>query len=354
MSATVTETVKPKSKITLADGREITITSWGEGPKESSDASSGDQGDFSTIPMIDVGGIFSEKLEDRVAVAKEIRDAAHRIGFFYIVNHGIDESYVEEIWKQAERFFAMPMDKKMEIWTGQTPRNFVGYHPPLRYNGEGRAEKDLNEAFNCQGEFDPADSVLGKERENLWPSDLPGFKEKMLAYHEQMTTFSRKLAAIFALAVDLPENYFESMITEPKSNLRIVKYPVRAPGADQAGIGAHSDSTAWTLLKQNSVSGLQVLNKRGEFISAPPVPHSYVVNIGDQLQRQTNGFFQSTVHRVVNTGDKVRYASPFFFGYNPWAMLETLPTCTSPDNPPKYEPMTSSDYVKFRASRKTL
>jgi hypothetical protein len=100
------------------------------------------------IPVIDIGGIFSDKIEDRKAVAERIREACHRIGFFYIINHGIDERYTKSTFEQAKIFFALPEERKMEVCTDIVPDEFFGYFPMSTYNRNYKRKKDLMEAYN--------------------------------------------------------------------------------------------------------------------------------------------------------------------------------------------------------------
>ena len=336
----------------LENGDEIYVSNWDQGPAYTNDSTllSSEQGDFSSVPVIDLAGMFSPDLEDRKAVASQVRAASHTVGFFYAKNHGIDDSYIQRTREQAERFFALDEEEKMKVFN-KVPNQLVGYRPMLYSNKEQRKLRELRECFNFQAQFSQEHSMPGGERENLWPEGLPGFQETLELYQAQVLVFSRKLMQIFALALDLPENYYDSIITEPKASCEVIHYPPQEPMADQVGIGSHTDFEAFTVLKQDRVGGLQVLNKKGEFIFAPPIEGTYVVNIADLLQRQSNGYFSSTVHRVQNKSGLERYSIPYFFGFNPDAIIEVAPTCTSVDNPAKFEPTTAAEYIRWRVNK---
>ncbi|KAK9342525.1 hypothetical protein V1522DRAFT_415855 [Lipomyces starkeyi] len=307
------------------------------------------------IPVIDVSGIYSENIEDRKAVAEKVREASHRIGFFYAINHGIDPKLADGAFEQAKRFFAMPIEKKMEVDTALVPGEFVGYHAMHQYSGNDRKHKDLSEAFNIayDAKYDP-EAITEEPSTSIFlpENDLPGFKDGLYAYHTRILQFARKMTRIFALALHLPEDFFADYIRQPEAGMRILHYPQQEHSVDdQNGIGAHTDFECFTMVTQDSSGGLEVLSKSGYWIKAKPVPDSFVINIADCFMRQTNDFFVSTVHRVINKSGKERYSIPFFYGFDRKKVLEPVPTCVSEDNPMKYPLMTSGEYYKWRASK---
>jgi isopenicillin N synthase-like dioxygenase len=161
-----------------------------------------------------------------------------------------------------------------------------------------------------------------------------------------MISLGRHLFAGFALALDLPENWFEPKIEKPMGQLRVLYYPPQDGKVDpnHIGIGAHTDYECFTILAQ-SERGLQVQNRKGEWIAAPPVPGAFVVNIGDCMQRWTNDRFRSTIHRVINLSGRKRYSLAFFYGANYHAMIECLPTCQDAANPPRHPPVMAGDWT---------
>ncbi|XXH04180.1 hypothetical protein Hte_010593 [Hypoxylon texense] len=306
------------------------------------------------IPIIDASRIWSEKLEDRQAVAEEIREASRNIGFFYLINHGIDEKYADEVMDQAKRFFALPEQKKMEVFTGLVPNEYVGYHPMECYNRNGWKYQDLSEAFNWAYDAAEDPEAVNKDEPSvsIWPSDLPGFREGLYAYHTQLLRLSRRLVRIFALALHLPEEYFDEYVKRPEAGMRILHYPEQKHTVEeQNGIGAHTDVECFTIVTQDSSGGLEVLGKNGSWIKAEPIPGSFVVNIADCFMRQTNDFFVSTVHRVINKSGKERYSAPFFFGLDRNKLLEAVPTCVNEENPMKYPVMTNGEFYAWRTNR---
>lgn len=211
---------------------------------------------------------------------------------------------------------------------------------------------DLSEAFNWayEASYDP-EAVDPKERSiSIWPEELPGFKDDLCAYWAQMLRLARRMTHIFALALRMPEDHFDEYVKRPEAGMRVIHYPEQeAASEDQNGIGAHTDFECFTMVTQDDCGGLEVLNKQGYWIRVRPVPDTVVVNIADCFMRQTNDFFVSTVHRVVNKSGRERYSLPFFFGFDRNVKLEPIPTCVSEENPMKYPVMSSGEYYKYRA-----
>jgi isopenicillin N synthase-like dioxygenase len=188
---------------------------------------------------------------------------------------------------------------------------------------------------------------------NVWP-EFPSFKETVGEYYAEILKLARRLIRLFALVLDLPETFFDKFVSTPGAMGRLLHYPPQAANDPEAlGIGAHTDIECFTILCQGTVPALQILNAKGEWIQAPPIPGSFVVNIGDMLARWTNDKFISTVHRVWNITGKERYSIPFFFGANYDAVISTLESCLT-DGQTKYEPVLAGDYVYKRLAASRL
>lgn len=184
-------------------------------------------------------------------------------------------------------------------------------------------------------------------KKNSWPSAQPEFRPAMYAYYNSVLEFSKKMMRIFALSLDLPEDYFDGAMKFPMTGIRILHYPPQAvQGGEDIGLGAHTDYDLFTLVCQEDVEALEVLNANGIWIPANPMPRTFVVNIGDFLQRITNNEFKSTVHRVVNKSGKERYSMPFFFSPDRDATLSVLPTCRKEGE--QYEEVNAGEYFRQR------
>jgi isopenicillin N synthase-like dioxygenase len=183
----------------------------------------------------------------------------------------------------------------------------------------------------------------------MWPAEPVGFREAVFKYHAELLAFSRKMTRIFALALNLDEHAFDEFIKVPDANLRLLHYPHQeASRDDQNGLGIHTDFTWFTIIAQDTAGGLEVLHESGEWIEAEPIEGTLVMNIADCFMRQTNDYFISTPHRVINKSGMARYSAPFLFGFNLKTLIQPITTCVSEDNPNKYTPMTAEEYFVFR------
>ncbi len=299
--------------------------------------------DFEEIPVVDLAPMYGSERDAMERCAGALRRAGTEVGFFYIVNHGVEDATVRAALEQTRRFFALPEEAKRAYDLARTRRH-RGYVPFAALSADPGAEPDVQEAYEVGLEL-PADDPLHVAGNplygpNVWPRELPGFAGDVYRYFEEVLALGHALFRAFAIALGLPDEFFEPHITRPMAQLRLIHYPPsehEVRSAKTLGVGAHTDYECFTILWQNA-PGLQVQNTSGDWIEALPVPGSFVVNIGDMMQRWTNDLFVSTPHRVVNPPRTARYSFPMFFGTNHDTVVRVLPECTSPSNPPRYPP----------------
>jgi isopenicillin N synthase-like dioxygenase len=302
------------------------------------------------IPVIDIGPFLRGTVADRASVAQKIGDACRNIGFFYIINHGVPEALITETYAQAKRFFALPAGVKAEVAIEHSACH-RGYFSTGGENLDPAKQKtgDLKEGYKIGRDLE-ADHPLVLANTplhgpNQWPANLPGWRETMSAYYNAMENLGREMLCAFALALNLPENYFDAWLNTPMTTLGPLHYPPQTGHITQAqlGAGAHTDYGCLTLLAQDASGGLQVRNGAKQWVDAPPVPGSYVVNIGDMMERWTNGVFTSTLHRVINTSGRERYSLPFFFDPDFFTPVACLETCLGEGA--KFPPTTAGQHL---------
>ncbi|MBP0494401.1 isopenicillin N synthase family dioxygenase [Pararoseomonas indoligenes] len=294
-----------------------------------------------SIPVIDLGPCFAGEPGALEATAADLHRICETVGFLFIRNHGVPVDLMRETFAAAAAFHALPLEEKMALKLDDRMQGYLPYKSSVaRANGLNAVRKpNENEAFFVNPERDPAHPV------NRWPDSLPSFREVTLRYYAAVEALALRMLPIYARALDLPADYFGPLCDRSLSSLRLTHYPPVEYGADEFGIAPHTDSSFITLLAQNPVPGLQIRTQAGEWIDAPVLPDTFVVNTGDVLNRWTNGRFLSTPHRAFNKEPKPRYAIPFFFHPNPETLIEALPGCTDAANPPKFPPQTVGDYM---------
>jgi isopenicillin N synthase-like dioxygenase len=302
-------------------------------------------------PIISLAGMYSESPAARAAVAAQFRAACLDKGFLYIVDHGIPAAVVNGVLAEARRFFALPLGEKMAVVMSPEKYN-RGYEPIRGQTLEAGTPPDLKEGYYIGNELAPDDPrVLARvfnHGPNQWPANLPGWRETLSDYYARMTALCRVIMRTLALALELPELYFEGFCDDALCNLRLLHYPPQPPNPlpDEKGCGAHTDWGAITFLLQDDVGGLQVWDPDHGWIDAPPVAGAFVVNLGDLIARWTNGRFRSTLHRVINTSGRERYSAPFFFTGRPEHVVECLPGCLAAGEVAAYAPTTAIGHLE--------
>jgi isopenicillin N synthase-like dioxygenase len=274
-------------------------------------------GQIDRVPTLDLRRADAGAAE-RAGFLDDLRNAARDVGFFYLAGHGIDDDQLGQIRDLARRFFALPVADKLTIEMVNSP-HFRGYN---RAGFEHtRGQPDWCEQLDIGAERPAllsdrsAPAWARLQGPNQWPAALPEFRPALLAYQEKTTALAIRVLRVFAAALDQPEDAFAPIYSPaPHQLLKLIRYPGRARDESDQGVGAHKDSGFLTILLQDEEAGLQV---EGEhcWIDAPPVPGTFVVNIGEILEMASGGYLRATVHRVVSPPVGVdRYSVAFFLG----------------------------------------
>jgi isopenicillin N synthase-like dioxygenase len=310
-----------------------------------------------TIPVIDLGPYLAGAPGAPDRAAKELRYALTEIGFYAIVNHGVQQALIRDVYAQVARFHAQPLGEKLQI---KLDKHNVGYLPmmgdTLRTSVvETVTKPNVSEAFFMARDLavDHPDVVSDRRfrSANQWPAALPGYRDTLVAYCDALERLVQKLVRVYAHALDLPAAYFDTAFGELQYKLRATHYPSQpAAPDDEFGIAPHTDTSFLTLLAPNDVPGLAIRAQDGHWIDVPPNPDAFMVNGGQLLLRWTNDRFLATPHRAVNRTGGERYALAFFCDANIDWPVAAVPTCVGPDNPPRYETTYYTDYmIRYQA-----
>ncbi|KAK3116048.1 hypothetical protein LTR53_003996 [Teratosphaeriaceae sp. CCFEE 6253] len=310
-----------------------------------------------TIPIIDIAPSFTSSLADRQAVAAQISSACKNSGFFHITGHGVPGSTRQAILALSARFFkSTPREKKEKLHVKHSPY-LRGYEPAdyTYVNPDDWAAEDprRRRRRNSIGDM----KLVWTRRVGMG-----SFYETIKLYYGEILDLARHLFRLFALSLDLSEDYFDHMMTHPGGIARLLYYPASSnpqplnPNQKdkEIGLGAHSDYECFTILLCSAAPGLEILSPDDTWVPAPAVKGSFIINVADFLMRWTNGVYRSTVHRDVNRTREERFSVPFFFSVNYDQTVETLPSCVSEANPSKYPPIKAGEYVleRLRATAK--
>jgi isopenicillin N synthase-like dioxygenase len=285
-------------------------------------------GSAGTLPVIDVSALVAGGPPGQLAdVARRIETACREYGFFYVTGHGIKPELPARLASASAAFFELPLAAKMDIAMAHGGRAWRGYFPVGAELTSG--EPDLKEGLYFGTELGGDDprvrAGLPLHGRNLFPAQVPELRGAVLAYIDALTGLGQTVLRGVALSLGLDADYFAAGYTaNPTILFRVFRYPA-APAQDSGwGVGEHTDYGLLTLLAQDDNGGLQVSTPAG-WISAPPLPGTFVANIGDMLDRLTSGWYRSTPHRVRNVSGRDRLSFPFFFDPDFTAEIPPLP-----------------------------
>lgn len=306
------------------------------------------------IPLIDFAPFREGNAATRKEIASLIYRACHEIGFMYLKHPGIDSDLVAKTFEQSRKLFDLPLSEKNKLaWSDKfSNRGYVGVG---RERLDDSKPGDLKEAYNIGKESKLTQSKAQPSLScNRWLEEDESFCDTMLEFFSACNNVAMNLCEAMAIALGLTESFFADRHDKQDNTLRLLHYPPleRTPEPKQLRAGQHSDYGSFTLLFQDTVGGLEVRKVGGEWIEAPFIPETIVVNTGDLTERWTNHVFRSTKHRVRIPQElrakQSRYAIAYFCHPNPDTEINCLKTCQSKECPPLYPPITAGDYLLSR------
>lgn len=268
---------------------------------------------MSTVPVIDITGLRAGDQRATSSVAEAFDEACRDTGFFCITGHGVDPSLFSSLDASARQFFALPHAVKQRVAMSVGGRAWRGWFPLGGEMTSGVPDRKEGYYFGEElGDDDPRVAArLPLHGANLFPADVPELRTCVLAWLDALTDLGHLVMSGIALGLGLHPNWFrDTLTTNPTVLFRIFRYPMDGPGT--WGVAEHTDYGLLTLLAQDDCGGLQVKSRTG-WVEAPPIPNSFVCNIGDMLERMTGGRYLSTPHRVLNQSGRDRLSFPFFF-----------------------------------------
>eukprot|EP00276_Gloeochaete_wittrockiana_P016806 CAMPEP_0184348302 /NCGR_PEP_ID=MMETSP1089-20130417/27557_1 /TAXON_ID=38269 ORGANISM="Gloeochaete wittrockiana, Strain SAG46.84" /NCGR_SAMPLE_ID=MMETSP1089 /ASSEMBLY_ACC=CAM_ASM_000445 /LENGTH=338 /DNA_ID=CAMNT_0026679957 /DNA_START=280 /DNA_END=1292 /DNA_ORIENTATION=+ len=332
---------------------------------------------LSSIPIIDISAFWKEDATaaEKGAVASTIRDACENVGFLVVKGHPVPSEVIRTALHAAHELYKLPLDRKLEYMADREVAIYTGYVGgkgcPKYKDGpvKGSVEDQSQDSNGPRGQ--QAVSKDGDLREtyrinryprglenNVFPSekDVPGFKQALTTYYQNMEKFGQIMLRMIALSLGLSEEYFLPMFANHSSNLMSAKYFKTEDDGGAKRKGAHTDAGIFTILLQDDTEGycaggLQVQTVNSEWVDVPVIPGTYVINIGDTMMRWTNDMFLSSMHQVVNSNMHAdRHSLIFFQQANPDTVIKCLEPCRGASGP-KYPPIVSQKYFDDKMTR---
>ena len=302
--------------------------------------------DADVIPVVDIAPLRDGS--DPRAVAEALHAASQGYGFIYIRGHGIPDDVIAAARASAYAFFRSPPQLKETVRISEKHRGWLG-HGGARMQDDAKA--DLKESFVWGYQDDagltPDDHPL--RGPNQWPDFVTDMQSGAMNYFNQAHKVAHHLMRGFAQGLDLPEDFFLRTASRPLSRASYVYYPAQPAdlGADQFGVGPHTDFGVLTVLCQDDVGGLQIQDVNGEWMHAPPIEGTLIVNVADLLSRWTDGAYTSTPHRVVNASGRERLSLVLAFDPDPETMIDAREVVGTASQ----EPITCGDYLIWRFNK---
>ncbi len=271
---------------------------------------------WTALPVLDLSDLEAGA-DKREAFLTQLRETAHDLGFFYLKGHGIDDGLVRQVLTLSRSFFELPEAEKMAIEMVNSP-HFRGYNRVGWERTQGQADWREQLDIGAEREALPWDSGLPiwsrLQGPNQWPAALPELREVVLEYQKEARGLAIRLVRAFSAALGQPETIFDQILSPyPHQLIKLIRYPGRDLTQTEQGVGAHKDGGFVTVLLQDVEEGLEV-EYDGSWIAAPPIPGTFVINIGEILEMASNGYLRATVHRAITPpAGTDRLSVGFFF-----------------------------------------
>lgn len=320
------------------------------------------------IPVLDLG------LGTRAERARALHAAAAGLGFFYVTGHGVPQEAVDAAFAALKRFFAAPPAVKaaLQAAPGQPPLGYSAFNS-IKLDPQGQSVGDTREQFKVAGRafaLDYGDAAAGGGAGPLpagadpeafyWPAEAaaPGLKAALSRYFLLVKALGDELLQLVEAALGLPPGTFGAPGTFDRAMHIMSSIHYDATPSDVRrgvlGCGSHTDYGAMTLLMTDEVPGLQVCADKarpaGErvWLDVEPRRGHFVVNLGEMLERWSNGLYNANLHRVVNAAGRERFSVAFFFEPNLACPIAPFPACCRGGAAPAYEPTTYGDFLKWK------
>ncbi|KAM6588278.1 hypothetical protein CsatA_010883 [Cannabis sativa] len=285
-----------------------------------------------SIPLIDLQDLHGP---NHSKVIQQIGQACQLDGFFQVKNHGIAEEVVETMLSIAKEFFQMPEDERLKIYSND-PTKTTRLSTSFNVNTEKVSNWRDFLRLHCH----PLQDYV-----NEWPSNPPSFREDVAKYCTSVRGLVLRLLGAISESLGLKRESIENSLGKHGQHMALNYYPPCPEPELTYGLPGHTDPNLITVLLQDQVPGLQVL-RNGKWVPVTPIPNTFIVNIGDQMQVISNDRYKSVLHRAVVNSSMERLSVPTFYCPSLDAIMEPAKDLVNEQNPAVYRSFTYADYYQ--------
>lgn len=282
------------------------------------------------VPELELSQYIEGNPKDKAQFVEDLFRGLKYYGFIILKDHPIPIDLLNKAYSLSEQLFNLPVEKK-ESYISKAGGGQRGYTPFGKEHAKDAKVPDLKEFWHVGRDLPKGHPFESDFPENIWPSELPEFKSTFQQIYQQLDDIGRVVLEALTGPLELRKNYFDEMIKDGSSVLRLLHYPPIPATADPRCVraAAHEDINLITILVSASASGLELLTRDGEWLPIETAPNNLIVDSGDMLSRITNEVIPSTTHRVVNPAGKnqSRYSMPYFIHPHPKALLTCIDSC---------------------------
>lgn len=303
-----------------------------------------------TIPVLDLQDYLGSPSQQQKFVT-EMGDALKDIGFFALQNHGVDYRLIEKAYQLGANFFDLPESRK-RFYENPELKGQRGFTSFGREHAKDHKAPDLKEFWHVGRELPSSHKLYETYPKNVWPTEIPEFREVMLELYSQLDKCSMRLLEACSIYIGEAPHLLPEMAKDGNTILRVINYPEVPLDRDPASIraGAHEDINFITLLCEATAGGLELLKRDGTWLPIHALKGQIIVDTGDMLQNLTNGLLKSTTHRVVNPDNsrERRFSMPFFVHPRSEVDLSPLPRSIAKFDEKRFPNITAGEYLDQR------
>lgn len=301
------------------------------------------------VPELSLRDYISGDETKRTKFINDLFAGLKYFGFIILKDHPVQTDLLIEAYRLSQQLFALP-DAIKKNYVSPDGGGQRGYTPFGKEHAKYTSVPDLKEFWHVGRELSSDHPLYNEYPKNIWPEEIPQFKETFLSLYKALDSVGEIMLEALTGPLEVPKNYFSKMIKDGSSVLRLLHYPPIPEGVDPRCVraAAHEDINLITILVSASASGLELLDRNGQWLPVETAANNLIVDAGDMLARITNDVIPSTTHRVVNPVDenKSRYSMPFFIHPHPKAVLECIESCRGEGQ--KYDPILANDFLMER------